>query len=99
MSSSSASSAVSIVFDPVTKESWPEFTLALPDEGDRDAECEWYRQLYWHHYWIKTMQFPEDLVTIDTDLLRAYFTRFAPHVNYDIFLSPIHIILWAPPVT
>ena len=97
MSSSSASSAVTIFFDPDTNEEQVEFTLPLPDKGDVEGECEWYRQLYWHHYWIKTMQFPKQTVIIDTDLLRAYFTRFAPHIYYDNFFKPGSHYTLGPP--
>lgn len=92
-----SSSSVTIFFDQDTNEECPEFTLPLPEEGDVEGECEWYFQLYWHRYWIKTMQFPNDFVTIGTDLLRAYFTRFAPHVNYDFFFKPGSHYTLGPP--
>jgi hypothetical protein len=82
-----APSAVSIVSDNDGNQR-PEFTLPLPEEGDFNAECEWYFQLYWHHYWTEKMGMPKDLVIIDTDLLRADLTRFAPHIHYDHFFQP-----------
>lgn len=86
MSSSSASSVNSLFSEPI--EEWLEFTLPLPEEGDVLGECEWYHELYRHHYWMKKLGFPNDFVIISTDLLRGYITRFVPHVNYDLFFKP-----------